>query len=360
MRFNQAFIGRLKKLIKKILTIATYYFAHERVRAAIEKVSSSPKIDTVHIEATNICNAACVFCAYPDMERPQKVMDMITFMKIVDKSLKAGVRRFDLTPVVGDPFADQHFFERLEYLVKMGATKVGFTTNAIAFSPTKIDKLFEFRKENPNLRIGFTISLGGFDRETYLEIFKVDKFKAVSNNILYLLKASEGKGSPFGKINVLARCPPERFSGDFYETLSFFKEKDICNLNLGDNEYGNWGGKVDTQELKKLGFRIAKVPKRFYGPCNLMFHHGVVVSTEGKVNACACRDVELTLPIGDIGGERSLEDVLCGQERQTLIQDFMDGRIPEYCRSCSDYHSVFDPTSKFFKKYVAKVYGDPY
>jgi hypothetical protein len=91
-----------------------------------------------------------------------------------------------------------------------------------------------------------------------------------------------------------------------------------------------------------------------------MFHHGVVVSTEGEVNACACRDVELTLPIGNIGGDRSLEDVLGGQERRVLIQDFMDGRIPKFCRSCSEYQSVFDPTTKFFKKYVAKIYGNPY
>jgi MoaA/NifB/PqqE/SkfB family radical SAM enzyme len=161
------------------------------------------------------------------MERPQKVMEMETFKKIVDKSILAGVRRFDLTPVVGDPFADQHIFERFQYLAKVGATKVGFTTNAIAFSPRKIDKLFEFQNENPNLRIGFTVSLGGFDKETYLEIFKVDRFDAVSNNLLYLLKASEYKGNTFGKINILARCPPARFYGDFFDTIISFKERGI-------------------------------------------------------------------------------------------------------------------------------------
>ena len=37
----------------------------------------------LYIEATNICNAACVFCAYPQMERPKVTMPLELFKKAV-------------------------------------------------------------------------------------------------------------------------------------------------------------------------------------------------------------------------------------------------------------------------------------
>ena len=49
------------------------------IRRTLEALRPIPR--GLHVEGTNVCNAECVFCAYPQMERKKRVMPMDDFEK---------------------------------------------------------------------------------------------------------------------------------------------------------------------------------------------------------------------------------------------------------------------------------------
>ena len=114
------------------------------------------------MEGTNICNAACVFCAYPQMERRKSTLPMADFERVVDEYVAMGGRHVSLTPIVGDPFVDRFLFERLDYLARIPAiASFHLFTNAILMTPETGARLIGY-----GARLTLGISLGGVDAET--------------------------------------------------------------------------------------------------------------------------------------------------------------------------------------------------
>ncbi len=67
-----------------------------------------------------------------------------------------------------------------------------------------------------------------------------------------------------------------------------------------------------------------------------------VVLADGRVNACACRDVEAELVVGDLA-RQSLRQVIDGPEIARLRERHREGDFPEVCRRCTYYVSVYNP-----------------
>lgn len=97
-----------------------------------EIVRRTPLI--LQIETTNACNANCVFCAYPKMQRKRGVMSLSMFEQIIDEYTEMGGGPVSLTPLVGDALIDPHFMKRLQMLANAPkVSQVSMTTNGIAF-----------------------------------------------------------------------------------------------------------------------------------------------------------------------------------------------------------------------------------
>lgn len=94
-----------------------YRTARGRIRAELEHLRHIPR--GLHVEGTNTCNAECVFCAYPQMERKKLVMSKVLFERVVRDYLAMGGQHVSLTPIVGDPFVDRFLFERLDFLMAL-------------------------------------------------------------------------------------------------------------------------------------------------------------------------------------------------------------------------------------------------
>ena len=58
-----------------------FRFRRRAVRERLEALRPLPR--GLHVEGTNICNAECVFCAYPQMERRKQTMSMEDFRRVV-------------------------------------------------------------------------------------------------------------------------------------------------------------------------------------------------------------------------------------------------------------------------------------
>src|SRR5678816_2899265 len=69
--------------------------ARKAIRSRLEELRRLPR--GLHVEGTNVCNAACVFCAYPQMERKKQTMPMETFERVVRQYLAMGGHHVSLT-----------------------------------------------------------------------------------------------------------------------------------------------------------------------------------------------------------------------------------------------------------------------
>src|SRR5881392_3930709 len=84
--------------------------------------------EIVQIEATNICNAKCVFCPRDDMHRRQGVMSLELFKKVVDECAELGITHVRVHNY-GEPFLDRHLTEKVRYAKEKGIKEVGMISN---------------------------------------------------------------------------------------------------------------------------------------------------------------------------------------------------------------------------------------
>lgn len=287
----------------------------------------------VFIEVANICNARCVFCAYPDMERQKNTMSLPLFKKCIEECLAVGITEVDLTPIVGDPFVDSGIFDKLDYLSRApGITRFHFYTNAILLSSAYADRLAAY-----DARFWIFCSFGGFDRETYRGIMGVDKFEEATVNIRYLIERKLQTGSGI-RICVSLRVPRGSERGEFWEYLKDKQSRGAIEISSVE-EFDNWGGRIPDSRLLAAGL-VPKAPPNHRGVCRRLLT-GPVILADGRVNACCCRDVEATLIIGDVTRE-SLMDILAGQKLRGILRRLEKGDFPEICEKCTKYQSLQD------------------
>jgi MoaA/NifB/PqqE/SkfB family radical SAM enzyme len=285
----------------------------------------------LYIEGTNICNAKCVFCAYPQMERAKVTMPMETFTRVVDEYLKLGLGEVDLTPIVGDPFVDKHLFARLDYLAgRPEGLGFHFYTNAILMRPGWIERLVAYGS-----KLTIFCSFGGFDRDTYHAIMGVDKYDDALANIRGLIEEKKRTGSTI-KIVINLRVPHGSERGEFWDYLV---EQEQAGLVLVHSayDYDNWGGKIADADLIKVRLLPKPAPPR-EGACYRLLI-GPTVLADGRVNACCCRDVEATLIIGDVK-RNSLAEIFSGPEIKDLIARHERGDFPDACKTCTQYAAM--------------------
>ncbi len=106
---------------------------------------------------------------------------------------------------------------------------------------------------------------------------------------------------------------------------------------MGD--YDSWAGKVRPEELEKVGLVPREMPYK-RGACELLFTKPVVLA-DGRVNACACRDVEAELIVGNVN-EEPLGQIWAGARISELIERHERGDYPEVCQRCTYFVSVYN------------------
>lgn len=310
-----------------------YHFRLHRaqIRSHLEALRRIPR--GLHVEGTNICNAACVFCAYPQMERKKQTMSMEDFRRIVEEYVAMGGRHVSLTPIVGDPFVDKHVFERLDLLMSLDAvTGISFYTNAILMTPEKCERLMAYAS-----KLHVHVSWGGFDRETWNTIMGVEKFEPARDAVLAFLDVKRRTGSkiPF---TLALRCPDSNKHGPLWQTLDEARKAGLVEI-AGMPDYDSWAGLVQPEALVGAGLRPRRMPYK-RGACELLFTKPVVLAN-GDVNACACRDVEAELIVGNVNSE-PLASIWAGPKIDAIIQAHERGEYPDVCRRCTYFVSVYN------------------
>lgn len=321
----------LRRALDILNTEYHFRFQRKAVRANLEVLRPIPR--GLHIEGTNICNAECVFCAYPQMQRRKKVMPMDDFRRVVDEYVAMGGRSVSLTPIVGDPFVDKFIFERLQDLyAREGVQQIGFYTNAILMDREKSLKLLSYAD-----KLHVHVSWGGFDAPTWNKIMGVKKFEAARDAVLDFIKLKRDQGSPI-PFTLALRCPESACNGPLWDELRAFEKQGLVEI-AGLPDYDSWAGKIEDEALTDVGLVPRRMPYK-RGACELLFTKPVVLA-DGRVNACACRDVEAELIVGDIH-ESPLSTIWAGDSITELIESHERGDYPEVCKRCTYFVSVYN------------------
>ena len=294
----------------------------------------------LHIEGTNVCNANCVFCAYSEMQRPKQVMPMPLFRKVVDDYVAMDGHYVSLTPIVGDPFVDPLLYERLDDLHRRPEIyHYYFYTNGILMTPADGERLFAYAP-----KFAVHVSWGGFDRDEFKTIMGVDRFDAVRSNVDALIARKRATGSALG-IVIELRCPPASCRGEFWERLCDARREGLISIET-ETGYDSWAGQIDAADIAAVGLEPRRMPHK-RGPCELLFMKPVVL-VDGRVNACACRDVEGELIVGDVKAS-PLTEIWHGATMDGLIEAHERGEYPSVCRRCTYYTSVYRPGAEVFE-----------
>ena len=250
-----------------------------------------------HIETSSACNLKCRFCAYTKKSTPTVGMPYDDFVDVVRQALELGYRRFELTPCTGDLFMDRSLMRKLEFLESEPRVEsYEFFTNFTSPKAPAVARLAELRKLKH-----LTVSVYGHDEASFVAIAGgTPKLYARLLANLEALLAIVPRIS-FG-LAIALRSTRDRNRGktsDLLDLVERFRAAGVA-IWLAPGIYNNWGGYISEKDVEGLDMHINSTEDVYkYGACEKLFN-SVQVTATGVVNACACRDVDATLKIGDV------------------------------------------------------------
>ncbi len=134
---------------------------------------------SVSIETYAFCNAACIFCPYPTLDRKGERMPTPLFTKIIDELAKpeGSVLPAIVLCRVNEPFLDKRYFDFCHYVAaKLPETKINHFTNMTPLNGKNLDALFGLN--NTGL---LKISFNDHRPEEYEKSMKLPFEKAYTN-----------------------------------------------------------------------------------------------------------------------------------------------------------------------------------
>lgn len=269
------------------------------------------------------------------------------FQNVIQQATEVGFTSFGLTPITGDVFFDKHILEKLSFLEMHPKVKAYyFYTNFILPDHDTLATLFRMRKLTR-----LTASLYGHDLDSFVNITKSNEisYNRLKSNLEFVL----GLDDDVRRI---------RFGIGWRTSFSFpgvdRGQSDLCeivrklcgrfDIPVQVNKlYDNWGGYIKDEDVEGLDIKIMQESKIYKnGACPLIFSKNQVMAN-GTVNACACRDVEATLALGDMNLQ-PLSEILSDKNKtyMNLIRNQEAGKFHPICQSCTFYRSIYKPLRK--------------
>ena len=137
----------------------------------------------LQIETHNYCNAKCVFCPVPKLERKRGFMSDELFKKIIDDAAENTPNVVHVYPFMnGEPFIDPKLLDRVAYInQKLPKTKVVLFSNCSLLTKELVDKMLTVKVA------AIIVSLNAGNPEKYKEIMGLD-FEQTIANVDYLVE----------------------------------------------------------------------------------------------------------------------------------------------------------------------------
>jgi radical SAM protein with 4Fe4S-binding SPASM domain len=269
---------------------------------------------------------------------------MDTFVSGVKQASALGARSIWLTPMLGDVFADPSFEDKFQYLETYpNVDRFAFFTNFILPKQEAITRLSKLRK-----LAAIHISIYGHDQDSFELVTQKpsSQYNRLLKNLV-TLEATLADRVPIDGIHFSIRTLGRVNSSNLPDTdltrqLRQLNQKFNTSIIVSE-EYDNWNGSISDEDIKPLGIELTD-GKNIYksGACTLLFS-GARIASDGNVHACACRDTDGSLLIGNLSEQPLSEIISSGNPAyKNIIKNQQAGNFSKNCQSCSMYRSIYD------------------
>jgi len=276
----------------------------------------------VNAQVARICNLACAMCGHSIWKRNKGFMPEAVFSRVLEEMRLNNITDLGFGGAQGEPLLCPSFADYLDRAIAAGLD-VEINTNCTPLGERNIARMANAAKSG---RLRVQASFSGYDKESYEFIYKGAKFEQSSRKLKQLYDA-------FASVNQLKSLS---IRGCILNGTPVSRHSDYI-ASLG----------IDLSAL----LYVALVPAdNFAGtvPYTLragMLHtcdilvRALIVYDDGKVSACACRDSEGAMEIGDIMQEGFLE-MRNGERFQGFLRAFMQRDISglSLCSKCDLAH----------------------
>lgn len=241
----------------------------------------------VHVETLAVCNAACVFCPYPTLERQGTRMPDELIEKIVaDLGAIPRDQSFQFAPYkVSEPFVESRLFDIIALVnARLPNARISLITNASPLTGKKLEQLARAR----NVAY-LNVSLNAVDAQEYEALMKIPFARTVARlDALHEAKRALPLDFPVR----LTRVSGGRTADEDFTAWVGARYPSFQPAILPRND---WIGEVPSPQA------LAEVPD---APCHRWFD--LSVTATGMVAMC-CMDGEAKYPKGDARTEHLLD-----------------------------------------------------
>lgn len=277
-----------------------------RTLLALGKERSPILPEIVQIEATNICNAKCVFCPRDEMERTQGIMPMDLFRKVADECAALGITHVRMHNY-GEAFVDRQLVEKIRYAKQVGIKEVGLISNGSLIGEDVARGMIEAGLDAIN------ISLDAAGKEVF-ETTRVGlKYDKVMAAIERILRLREELGRTRPKL-ILSFVRQDNSA----EEQAFIERWRTRADKVHVTDLHNWAGTLHTESSVNF-------------PCYRQWLTFTVL-WDGRVSLC-CADFDGREILGDLRTS-TIADVWNNDRYREVRRAQLDHGGPSICQSC--------------------------
>ena len=262
--------------------------------------------EIVQIEATNICNAKCVFCPRDEMHRRQGIMSLDLFKKIVDECAELGITHVRMHNY-GEAFIDRKLVEKVRYAKQKGIREVGMISNGSLITELVARGMIEAGLDAIN------ISVDASGKEVFESTRLGLKYDKVLANIerLLRLRAESGKRRP----KLILSFVRQHNSADEQAFIEHWRS--IAD-KIHVTDLHNWAGTLNSE---------SDVNYPCYRPW-LTF----TVLWDGRVSLC-CADFDGKTILGDLNTQ-TIAEIWNAEPYRNVRREHLESGGPDVCRAC--------------------------
>ncbi len=262
--------------------------------------------EIVQIEATNICNAKCTFCPRDDMKRPQGIMDMALYRKIVDECAALGIGHVRMHNY-GEAFVDRTLPEKIAYAKSRGIPEVGVITNGSLLGPDVAKAVVEAGLDAIN------ISLDAAGKDTFESTRLGLKYDKVVANVESLVRIRRELGRKRPKL-----------------ILSFVRQDNSAEEQAFIDHWSAVADKIHITELHNWAGTLKRRSDVNF-PCYRQWLTFTVL-WDGRVSLC-CADLDGQVVLGDLK-THTIADIWNSDAYRRVRREQLESGGPSICRNC--------------------------
>jgi organic radical activating enzyme len=268
---------------------------------------------SILFEVSNLCNHACVFCAYPKMTRPGRRMDLALAQRLLREAYDLGAREAGFYSGA-EPFTSPDLEAIVRCAKQLGYEYTFISTNGSLATEPRLRALIDAGLDS------IKFSINGADRETYRRIHGQDHFDRVLRHVRF---ADEYRRATDATLYLSVSFVA--MDRDGFATSSGRDALEALVRPWVD-EVLFWDATSENGQMIGLG------PSGVSAPCGLPFMRAHV-SAEGHLRMC-CNDYQNYLSLVDLRGT-TLADGWQAEIFRDMRRRHLDNRLEgTLCFNC--------------------------